>query len=120
MNRSIFSALALAATLAVNPALAADAPSAFKICGTCHKVVAGAKSIGPSLFGVYGSKAGTVGTEFKYSPAMSGWGKTWDDANLAAYLANPKDTIPGNKMVFVGVKSPDDIKAIIEYLKTLK
>lgn len=107
--------LALAGT-----ALAADPPEAFKPCKACHKVEAGANGIGPSLHGVAGSKAGTVAAGFKYSPALTGSGKTWDDASLAAYIANPKDAIPGNKMLFAGVKSPADVAALVEYLKTLK
>jgi len=108
-------AMALAGT-----ALAADPPAAFTPCKACHKVEAGANGVGPSLFGVAGSKAGTVATGFKYSPAMAGWGKSWDDANLAAYIANPKETIPGNKMVYAGSKNPDDVAALIAYMKTLK
>lgn len=113
-------AAAAAALLLSGSALAADPPAAFAACKACHKVEAGANAIGPSLFGVYGSKAGTVAAGFKYSPAMTGWGKTWDDAALTAYLANPKDTIPGNKMVFAGVKNPADVTALIDYMKTLK
>ena len=116
--------LATVAALAVigcgASALAADAPAAFKVCAACHKVEAGVNGIGPSLFGVAGSKAGTTAAGFKYSPAMTGSGKVWDDATLAAYLEHPKDQIPGNKMLFPGVKSPGDIAAIIGYLKTLK
>lgn len=108
-------AMALAGT-----ALAADPPASFTPCKACHKVEAGANGIGPSLFGVVGAKAGSTAAGFKYSPAMAGWGKSWDDANLAAYLANPKDTIPGNKMVYAGVKSPDDVAALIAFMKTLK
>lgn len=113
-------AAALAALALAAPVQAADAPASFTVCKTCHKVDAGANGIGPSLFGVVGTKAGTVAAAFKYSPAMTGWGKVWDDASLAAYLSDPKGSIPGNKMVFAGVKSPDDIAAIITYLKTLK
>ena len=120
MKGLVSAAFALAALAGAAPVSAADAPAAFTACKACHKVEAGANSIGPSLFGVAGAKAGTVSTTFKYSPAMTGSGKTWDDATLSAYLANPKDAIPGNKMVFAGVKSPDDIAAIVTSLKTLK
>ena len=120
MKGIVTAAAALAVMAFAAPVLAADAPAAFAPCKMCHKVEAGANGIGPSLFGVAGSKAGTTAAAFKYSPAMTGAGKTWDDATLSAYLANPKDAIPGNKMVFAGVKSPDDIAAIVTYLKTLK
>jgi cytochrome c len=112
---------AIAAVMALaGTAWAAEPPEAFKPCKACHKVEAGANGVGPSLFGVVGTKAGTAAAGFKYSPALTGWGKTWDDANLAAYLANPKDTIPGNKMVYAGTKNPADVAVLIEYMKTLK
>eukprot|EP00899_Mesostigma_viride_P018960 jgi/Mesvir1/27065/Mv20757-RA.1 len=44
-------------------------------------------------------------------------GVTWDEHTLYDYLLNPKKYIPGTKMVFVGLKSPQDRKDLIEYLK---
>lgn len=32
----------------------------------------------------------------------------------------PKALIPGNKMVFVGLKKPDDVANLVAYLETLK
>jgi cytochrome c len=113
--------LVLGAALLAAPfaASAADAPAAFNQCKACHKVEAGKHGVGPSLAGVYGRKAGTV-EGFKYSEPMKAFGKTLDDATLAAYLADPKTTVPGNKMAFAGLKKPEDLKAVIDYLKTLK
>jgi len=99
--------------------LAADAPAAFKACLTCHKIEAGAKLMGPSLFGVYGRKAASV-ADFGYSDVMKASGITWDDTHLSAFIADPKATLPGTKMVFAGLKKPDDVTAVLEYLKTLK
>ena len=45
---------------------------------------------------------------------------TWDEANLNKYLADPKGTIPGNKMAYAGLKRPEDVKAVVDYLKTLR
>lgn len=117
-NKKVGLALAamLFAPLAAN---AADAPKAFNACKACHKVEAGKHGVGPSLFGVYGAKAGHA-EGFKYSDKHLASGLTWDDANLAKYLADPKGTIPGNKMAFAGLKKPEDVSAVIEYLKTLK
>jgi cytochrome c len=113
--------LALAALLlAPVAATAADAPAAFNQCKACHKVEAGKNGVGPSLFGVAGKKAGAVAEGYKYSEPHKASGLTWDDANLAKYLADPKGTIPGNKMAFAGLKKPEDVKAVVDYLKTLK
>jgi cytochrome c len=118
LNKKVGLALA-AILLAPVAANAADAPAAFNACKACHKVEAGKHGVGPSLAGVYGRKAGAA-EGFKYSPAMSGSGLTWDDANLAKYLADPKATVPGNKMAYAGLKNPADVTAVVDYLKTLK
>jgi cytochrome c len=37
---------------------------------------------------------------------------------MKEYLADPKKKVPGNKMVFMGIKDPVDEENLIEYLKT--
>jgi len=49
---------------------------------------------------------------------MNADGMIWDEANLAAFLEKPKDFAKGTKMSFAGLKKEDDIKNIIEYLKS--
>ena len=44
-------------------------------------------------------------------------GLIWDEANISEYLVDPKGKIPGNKMVFPGLKKEDDIANVIAYLK---
>jgi len=104
-------------------AQAADAEAGktvFNKCKACHQTGAGAKNaVGPHLDGVVGRKAGTA-EGFNYSDAMKNSGKTWDEATLKAYLTDPKEAVPGNKMVFMGVKDPTDLDNLIEYLKTAK
>lgn len=118
LNKKVGLALAamLLAPVAVN---AQEVPTAFNQCKACHKVEAGKHGVGPSLFGVYGAKAGHA-EGYKYSEAHLKSGLVWDDANLAKYLADPKGTIPGNKMAYAGLKKPEDVQAVINYLKTLK
>lgn len=111
--------LVLAALLVAPVVAHAQAPAAFNACKACHKVEAGKNGVGPSLFGVFGAKAGHEAS-FKYSDAHKASGLTWDEATLAKYLTNPKGTIPGNKMAFAGIKKPEDLQAVIDYLKTLK
>ena len=96
---------------------AAKGEKVFKKCKACHDT-AGKNKVGPHLDGVVGRKAGSV-EGFNYSPAMKDSGKTWDEATLDAYLADPKAYIEKNKMVFVGLKKEDDRKDVIAYLKTL-
>lgn len=127
MPRMTLAAIALAA-LAGLPAIAhADddaqieaGEKVFKKCAACHAVGEGAKDrVGPSLNGVIGRTAGTE-EGFKYSPAMvkaGEGGMVWNDETLDTYLADPKAAVPGNKMAFPGLKSEDDRKAVIAYIK---
>lgn len=92
----------------------------FLQCAACHAVVLGAPAkVGPNLSGVYGRKAGAL-AGFKYSPALPKAGLTWDEANLDKWLAAPAKLVPGTIMLFPGLPKPEDRKAVIAYLKTVK
>ncbi|HRY06645.1 MAG TPA: cytochrome c family protein [Hyphomicrobiaceae bacterium] len=102
-------------------ASAADATNGanvFKKCKACHDV-SGKNKVGPHLNGVVGRKAGAV-EGFKYSDAMKNSGITWNEAELDKYLKDPKADIPGNKMVFVGIKDDADRADLVAYLATQK
>ncbi|MDH3241462.1 MAG: cytochrome c family protein [Alphaproteobacteria bacterium] len=98
---------------------AAKGKTVFKKCAICHDVREGKNKIGPSLFGVFGTKAGEV-KGFRFSPAMKKSGLTWDEATLDKYLENPRKTVKGTRMVFAGLRSKKDRDDVIAYMKTLK
>ena len=75
--------------------------------------------VGPSLFGVFGTKAGEV-AGFNFSPAMKASGLTWDEATLDEYLAGPMKKVPGTKMTYAGQADAAKRKELIEYIKSLK
>jgi cytochrome c len=118
LERRVFVALLVWATMALGPARAEQAGEAVfkKNCVICHTVEVGKNKIGPSLFGVVGRKAGMV-DGFAYSAANKNSNVTWDEQTLDTYLNNPQKFLPGTKMVFAGLKNPEDRKALIEYLK---
>ncbi|ADP70281.1 cytochrome c class I [Rhodomicrobium vannielii ATCC 17100] len=90
----------------------------FKQCKICHQVGPTAKpGVGPVQNNVVGSKAGSR-PGFNYSDAMKNSGLTWDEATLDKYLENPKAVVPGTKMVFVGLKNPQDRADVIAFLAT--
>ncbi len=97
-----------------------EGKKSFGKCIACHSVAEGQTKIGPSLYRVYGRKAGSLSNYNKYSEAMKKSGVIWDDAKLTEFLTNPKLLIPNTTMTFLGVKNPDEIKNIIAYIKTLK
>lgn len=113
-------AAAVAALVAAGPASAEgkaeEGKKVFNQCKACHSVEAGKNGVGPSLKGVIGRKSGTV-DGFKYSDQMKNANIVWSDEALEKYLKNPKEFIPGNKMVFVGLKKESQIADVIAYLK---
>jgi cytochrome c len=120
LRKALAIAILLSAPSVAQAQDAAAGQDVFKKCRACHAVGADAKNkVGPILNGIVGRKAGTV-EGFAYSDPMKNSGLTWDEATLDAYLANPKEKIPGNKMVFAGLKEEADRKNVIAYLATQK
>ena len=95
---------------------------AVKQCVACHDITQDKQNrVGPPLWGVYGKSPGWV-EGYQYSEAhLSKKGSvTWDEATLDAYMQDPKAVIPGNKMVYAGLKKEKQRKNLIEFLKSLK
>jgi cytochrome c len=124
---------ALAALLALSaPVLAQDAAkgeSEFKKCKACHAIVApdgtaiqkGGKT-GPNLYGVVGRPVAS--TDFAYGDslkAVGAAGTKWDEASLAAYVADPTawlkettgDAGAKSKMTFKLAKGGADVAAYL-------
>lgn len=91
----------------------------FAKCAACHSPNANENRVGPSLNGIFGRKAGSL-PGFNYSPAMKSSGLTWTPAELDAYLANPRQKLPGIKMIFAGLPDAQARANLIAYLGTLK
>ena len=95
---------------------AADGAKVFKKCAACHSIAeGGANKIGPALWGVLGRTAGSL-TNYKYSKAMSAYGKKWSFEEMNGFLIKPKDWIKGTKMSFAGLKKAEDRAAVILYM----
>lgn len=89
----------------------------YRKCQACHSIEAGKNTLGPSLAGIVGKKAGEV-ANYNYSPALKNADVVWDAKTLDAYLADPQKFIPGNKMPFPGLKSENERAGVIAYLAT--
>ena len=88
----------------------------FNKCKVCHVADEEKNKVGPTLVGIFGRPAGSV-EGFKYSDAMKESGVTWDEETVAAYVADPKGYVPGNKMEFPGLKREQEIADLIAYLQ---
>jgi len=99
-------------------AVPATVPASFNQCKVCHAVEPGKHGIGPSLAGIYGTRAADI-PGFEFSSAMEQSGLTWDEATLDKYLTDPRALVPGTKMSFAGLKDAAKRKEVIDYLKSL-
>jgi cytochrome c len=96
---------------------AASGAAELQKCKICHSLdKGGANRVGPALYGIFGRKAGSA-AGFAYSDAMKQSGIVWDDETLAKFLRDPKDSLPGNRMSFPGIK---DDAALGDLLRQLK
>jgi cytochrome c len=118
-------AAAMIAALVAPPVQAQDVSAGERLfkrhCGICHiaEKDSARRLQGPNLWGLLGRKAGTI-EGFRYSEANKNSGIIWSAETLEPYLADPREVIKGTTMAFVGVKKPDERKAIIEYLAAQK
>ena len=117
MLRWVVAAGVMLALPAVASAQDAEAgKKVFTKCAPCHAIGPGAKNkVGPEQNGLIGRKAGSV-EGFAYSEAMKKSGITWDEAQLDEYITDPKKKVPGNKMLFPGVKDEIERSDLIAYL----
>jgi cytochrome c len=111
-------AVAQGAARSKNPALAiaGDALRGAAIyeasCGGCHAL--DANRIGPAHRGVVGRKAGAA-KGFAYSPALLKSRIVWTPERLDAWLAGPRQLVPGARMAFQ-LGDPQQRADVIAYL----
>lgn len=91
----------------------------FKKCLACHTPDKGGRNlVGPNLWGVVGRKVAQA-PGFNYSDAMKGHPGEWTWEELAKYLHSPAAAVPGNKMIFPGVKDSTDLADLLVYIRKL-
>jgi len=88
----------------------------FKKCKACHSINAGGgNKIGPKLWNVMFRPVGSI-ADYKYSKALSSYGKEWNWEEMNGFLIKPSQWIKGNKMGFAGLKDERDRASVILYL----
>ena len=88
----------------------------YKKCKACHSIKqGGGNKIGPALWNVIFRPVGSI-TDYKYSKALSSYGKEWTWEEMNGFLIKPSSWIKGNKMGFAGLKKEEDRASVILYL----
>ena len=88
----------------------------FKKCASCHSITkGGGNKIGPALYNVVGRAVGGV-SDYKYSKALSSYGKEWSFEELNDFLIKPAAYLKGTKMAYAGLKKESDRASVIMYL----
>ena len=88
----------------------------FKKCAACHSINKGGKNkIGPALYNVVGRAVGGL-DNYKYSKALTSYGKEWTFEELNGFLIKPASYLKGTKMSYAGLRKEKDRASIIKYL----
>src|SRR5690606_67584 len=111
---------------AIAPLLAAADPEAGqragRVCIACHTFEeGGATRVGPNLWDVVGRPIASV-EGFNYSEALqehAAEAGEWSFAELDAFLAAPRDHVPGTTMTFAGIRDEGQRADLIAYLRSL-
>jgi cytochrome c len=91
---------------------------AYDKCNACHPIEPGVHDMGPSLYGVFGRKAGSA-EGFTYSVAMEDADFVWDSETMSAFLENPREYIPGTTKPFRSIKKAEQREALECYMRSL-
>lgn len=86
-------------------------------CRACHTLVAeGNQLLGPNLLGFLDRPAGAQ-PGYEYSEALLASEIAWTPETLDDWMRSPSEVIPGNKMIFAGIRRARDRADLIAYLQ---
>ncbi|WP_439124123.1 c-type cytochrome [Marivita sp.] len=87
-------------------------------CSICHTLTPGsARRAGPSLYNLFGRKAGTV-EDYTYSDALDGSPIIWDEDTIdALFDVGPEHYVPGTKMPMQRITGAQDRADLVTYLR---
>jgi cytochrome c len=87
-------------------------------CRNCHSARKGDNRLGPTMYAIFGSRAGQNPDYRNYSGGLAGL--IWNEVTLDRFIAAPASLSPGTTMTYPPVADPRVRKRIITYLKSLR
>jgi cytochrome c len=111
--------LAMATACAAAEGDAERGAKVYQACMACHSLEAGQHMTGPSLASIWGRKAGTVEGFRRYSDALKRSGVVWNEKSMDAWLRDPAALVPGNWMMFQGIKDAQPRNDLIAFMKAV-
>ena len=87
-------------------------------CSICHTLTPdSARRAGPTLYGVFGRRAGTV-DGYTYSAILDGSDIVWDENTInRLFDIGPDHYIPGSKMPMQRINNPQDRADLVDFLR---
>ena len=102
-----------------NPSMLSNGERQFKRkCSICHSLTeSSARRAGPTLYGLFGRRAGTV-ADYNYSSTLDGSDIFWSPITIdGLFDQGPDHFIPGTKMPMQRIANAQDRLDLIEYLQ---
>ena len=90
----------------------------FRACAACHTLTPqDGNRAGPTLHGVFGRRIGTA-AGYNFSPALTQMDIVWNAETISRlFEIGPNAYTPGTKMPEQTIPSPEDRKALVEWLE---
>jgi cytochrome c len=90
----------------------------FRKCSACHTLTEdGGNKAGPTLYGLFGRRAGTV-PDYPYSETLRESRLVWTESTVdELFRRGPDEYVPGSKMPLQRMPSARDRADLIEFLK---
>lgn len=121
MKPSFTAALALLVMLETQTIAAEGNPTrgqrVFGACAACHSLQPNQNMTGPSLSDLWGRRAGSLASFDRYSHALKTANIVWSDKTIDDWIADPQHVVPGNEMVFQGIKDGQQRADLLAFLK---
>jgi cytochrome c len=96
---------------------AARGQRVYGTCAPCHSLERDRNMTGPSLADVWNRVAGELASFQRYSAALKSSRIIWEDSTLDEWLKNPQQFIPGNQMIYPGLRNDQQRADLLAFLK---